>query len=122
MYEASLVYRRGEAGELIVPFHRQIEVGRLPSRDTSFEAYLPIDDPTVSRRHCVVRQSSRGQFLIRDESANGTRVDGRRLLPRIEVPIGQRATIEVAEGHSLILEIGEAADEAWLGPATFGGT
>ena len=122
MYEASLVYRRGEAEELIVPFDRQIVVGRPPGGDTSVEAYLPIDDPTVSRRHCVVRQSSRGQFLIRDESANGTRVDGRRLLPKIEVQIGQSATIEVSEGHSVILEIGEVADKAWDGSATFGET
>ena len=122
MHKASLVYRRGEAEELIVPFDRQIVVGRPPGGDESFEAHLLIDDPTVSRRHCVVRRSSQGRFFVRDESANGTRVDGRRLLPRIEVPIGQHATIEVAEGHSLILEIGEAADGAWLGPATFGGT
>ena len=122
MYEASLVYRPGETEELIVPFHHQIEIGRMPGRDTSSEAYLPIDKPTVSRRHCVVRQSSLGQFFVRDVSANGTRVDGRRLLPKIEVPISQHATIEVAEGHSVILEIGEVAGEAWDGPATFGGT
>ncbi len=122
MYEASLVYRRGEAGELIVPFHRQIKIGRPPGSDTSFEAYLPIDAPTVSRYHCVVRQSSQGQFFVRDESANGTRVDGRRLIPKMEVQIGQRATIEVAEGHSVILEIGEVADEVWDGSATFGET
>ena len=122
MYEASLVYRRGEAGELIVPFHRHIEIGRRSGTDTSLEAYLPIDEPTVSRRHCVVRQSSLGQFFVRDDSANGTRVDGRRLLPKIEVQISQHATIEVAEGHSVILEIGEVADGAWDGPATFGET
>jgi len=122
MYEASLVYRRGEAGELIVPFRSQIKIGRPPGSDTSFEAYLPIDECTVSRRHCVVRRSSRGQFFVRDESANGTRVDGRRLLPKIEIEIGQSATIEVAEGHSVILEISEVGDEPWDEPATFGGT
>ena len=122
MYEASLVYRRGETEELIVPFERQIVVGRPPGGDASFEAHLLIDAPMVSRRHCVVRRSSRGQFFVRDESANGTRVDGRRLLPKIEVQIGQSATIEVAEGHSVILEISEVGDEAWDGPPTFGGT
>ena len=122
MFEASLVYRRGEAEELTVPFQRQIVVGRPPARDTSFEARLLIDEPTVSRRHCVVRQSSRGQFFVRDESANGTRVDGRRIMPKIEVQIGPLATIEVAKGHSVILEIGEMADEAGGVPATFGET
>ena len=122
MYEASLVYRRGEAGELIVPFHRQIEIGRVRGSDTSLEAYLPIDEPSVSRRHCVVRQSSLGQFFVRDESANGTRVDGRRLLPKIEVQIDHHATIQITKGHSVILEIGKPADQAWSGPATFGAT
>ena len=122
MYEASLVYRHGKAEELVVPFDRQIVVGRPPGGDTSFEAHLLIDEPMVSRRHCVVRRSSRGQFFVRDESANGTRVDGRRLLPKIEIQIGQSATIEVAEGHSVVLEIKEVGDEAWDGPATFGGT
>ena len=121
-YEASLVYRPGETEELIVPFHRQIVIGRPPRGDTSFEAHMPIDEPTVSRRHCVVRQSSRGEFLVRDESTNGTRVDGRRLLPKFEVQIGQGATIEVAEGHSVILEIGQGEDESWDGSATFGET
>ena len=122
MYEASLVYRPGETEELIVPFDRQIVVGRPPGGDASFEAHLLIDEPMVSRRHCVVRRSSRGQFFVRDESANGTRVDGRRLLPKIEVQIGQSATIEVAEGHLVILEISELVGDAWDGPATFGAT
>jgi len=43
-------------------------------------------------------------------------------LPKIEVQIGQSATIEVAQGHSVILEIGEVGDEPWDGPATFGAT
>ncbi len=120
MYEGSLVYRRGESEELIVPFDRQIVVGRPPGGDASFEARLLIDDPSVSRRHCVVRRSSKGQFFIRDESANGTRVDGRRLLPKIEVQIGHSATIEVAEGHSMILELSEVPGVAWDVPATFG--
>ncbi len=122
MYAASLVYGRGEAEELIVPFQRQIVVGRPPAGDPSLEAHLPIDDPMVSRRHCVVRQSSQGQFFVRDESANGTRLDGRRLLPKIEVEVGQGATIELGEGHSVILEIGEVTDEAWDGSATYGET
>jgi class 3 adenylate cyclase len=122
MYEASLVYRRGETGEITVPFHRQIVVGRPPGPNTPSEAHMPIDEPTVSRRHCVVRQSSRGEFFVRDESTNGTRVDGRRLLPKIEIRIDHQATIEVAEGHSVILEIGKVADQAWSGPATFGAT
>ena len=43
-------------------------------------------------------------------------------MPKIEIEIGQSATIEVAEGHSVILEISEVGNEPWDGPATFGAT
>jgi adenylate cyclase len=118
MYEASLVYRRGETGEITVPFHRQIVVGRPTGPNTQSEAHMPIEEPTVSRRHCVVRQSSRGEFFVRDESTNGTRVDGRRLFPKTEVQIDQGTTITVAEGHWAVLEIGRATEEAEDGSVT----
>jgi pSer/pThr/pTyr-binding forkhead associated (FHA) protein len=47
-------------------------IGRGPDCDIS------VDDPGVSRRHAVVKPG-RGGFIITDESANGTFVNGTRL-------------------------------------------
>lgn len=46
-------------------------IGRGPECD------IPVDDPGVSRRHAVVKPG-RGGFVVTDESANGTFVNGTR--------------------------------------------
>ena len=42
---------------------------------------LLVRDPIVSFRHCVVSQTPEGHCFVRDVSRNGTRLDGRRLVP-----------------------------------------
>jgi hypothetical protein len=110
MYEASLVYRRGEADELIVLFGRQIIVGRPPAGDTSFEAYLPIDDPTVSRRHCVVRQWRSGKRMERQHDANRGRHEP-------DVAVGSGAwTWRLSVHHTLLdFDLGIYVGSARLG-------
>ncbi|MHC4108676.1 MAG: FHA domain-containing protein, partial [Planctomycetota bacterium] len=43
-----------------------------------------VDDSAVSARHCVISQMRDGRCFVRDMSRNGTRLDGRRLIPNVE--------------------------------------
>lgn len=85
------------------PFREQLEIGRYqegqpPSSDT-----LLIDDPTISRRHCVLTRTAGGRCFLRDTSRNGTFVDGRRLVPNVEYEIQSESVIGVAQDHLFIL-------------------
>ena len=52
----------------------------------------------VSREHLRLRRdSSSGAFTIRDQSRNGTWLNGRRLTNGAEAPLPDRAEIRVAE-------------------------
>ena len=66
------------------PFFDRVEIGRYHRSRPVLPAQLLVDDPTVSRRHCVITQTAEGRCWIRDVSRNGTRLDGRRLVPNIE--------------------------------------
>jgi adenylate cyclase len=109
MRRASLIYNPHSAEKAEYPFLEQCVVGRKRGASTETEGRVRIADPAISGRHCVVRQGSDGKFFIRDESRNGTRVDGRRLVPNVEVEIFAGAKIEVARDHFLVLEVEAAA-------------
>lgn len=60
----------------------------------------------VSREHLRLRRDpAKGQFLIVDNSRNGTWVDGRRLTRGLEEPVPERAEIGVAEALILKFEV-----------------
>ena len=100
---AKLIYAPNTDEEKVFWFVDEIQVGR--QRVTSGgKGQVILRDGAVSGRHCVVTQSSDGQLLIRDISRNGTKVDGRRLVPNVEVPIEPGALIQIGS-HQLLLAV-----------------
>ena len=97
---AFLVAAHGTPGEQWYPFFDAIEIGRDNGNGGEQRpGLLLVRDPTVSRSHCVLSYRQDGRCFVRDMSRNGTRVDGRRLVPNVELELksGQR----VAVGDSL---------------------
>ena len=62
-------------------------VGRARSAD------LRLDDPTVSRRHAIVRHRPAGVRILDDRSLNGIWVAGRRVIDSMELHDGDRIEI-----------------------------
>ena len=98
-----LVAYAGTADEMRFTFYEQLEIGRDDGRPDA-TAVLLVRDPVVSRRHCVLSRRPDGRCLIRDVSRNGTRVNGRRLVPNVEIEVHAGQTIAVTEGFDLVLE------------------
>ena len=89
-------------------FYSRLEIGRDDDSRSEEPGLLLVPDPTISRQHCVVTQQSNGRCFVRDVSRNGTRLDGRRLVPNVETEwrIGQGIAIG---SHEFVL-IGDAED------------
>lgn len=99
----ALVAYAGTADEVRFSFSEQLEIGRDDGRPDATGVLL-IRDPVVSRRHCVLSCRLDGRCFIRDLSLNGTRVDGRRLVPNVEVELRTGQTVAVTDGFDLMLE------------------
>ncbi|MBN1504128.1 MAG: adenylate/guanylate cyclase domain-containing protein [Candidatus Eisenbacteria bacterium] len=99
------------AGERYV-FHDRIEIGRHRQGDDPPPGVLRLRDPTVSSRHCIISQSLDGRCFARDMSLNGTWVDGRRLIPNLEVEVSPGQVIHVADGHEFVIEDSPDGDAA----------
>ena len=56
----------------------QVLIGR-PNPDGSSEADVAIEDPQVSRKHCVLEIHGQSVLLVDLDSANGTYVSGKRI-------------------------------------------
>lgn len=111
-----LALAAGTAGERHFPFTDSLEIGRDDADRECVPGVMLIADPTISWRHCLLTRDADGRFFVRDLSRNGTRVDGRRLVPNIEAEVrpGQR----VAVGHQWdFLLCGERASVATPVPA-----
>jgi pSer/pThr/pTyr-binding forkhead associated (FHA) protein len=65
---------------------------------------LLVQDPLVSRRHCVLTRSPDGRCYVRDVSLNGTRLSGRRLVPNVETEIRPGGILTVAGSHHFMLD------------------
>lgn len=100
---AFLIAGAGTADEIRFPFYEQIDVGRDDGRPDAPGAIL-IADSGVSRRHCVVSCQPDGRFFVRDLSLNGTRIDGRRLVPNVEMECRPGQRLSPATGLDLVLE------------------
>ncbi len=99
-----LVSGAGTAEERRYAFGDRIEIGRfLPDRERDHGVLL-IDEPRVSREHCVIERSRDGRCRIRDTSRNGTWIDGRRLVPSVEMEIEIGQVIRIANLVDLTLQ------------------
>jgi adenylate cyclase len=111
---AQLILALGTAAEQAFPFIDEIEIGRRTAPEGSTVTRIVLADPVVSSRHCVITQSDSGRFFIRDVSLNGTRVNGKRLVPNLEFAVETGQVIQV--GDHLLTLLATSADE----PTTFG--
>jgi class 3 adenylate cyclase len=93
-------------------FYDQIEIGRHDEAAAPAPGMLGIPEPTVSRRHCVVRLAADGRCYARDVSRNGTRLDGRRMVPNLEVEIRPGQVLTIGAQVELVLEAPKDANAA----------
>lgn len=106
----SLIASTGTPFQRTLLFYDHVEIGRdAPGREPT-PGLLLIDDQTVSLRHCIVTQAADGRCFVRDVSRNGTRVDGRRMMPNIETEIRAGQTLSVGSERQFRLEADKAAD------------
>jgi class 3 adenylate cyclase len=99
-----LVVDAGSAGERRFEFFDRLEIGRDDPLLEPGPAQLLIPDPTVSRRHCLLRRTLDGRCYLQDISRNGTRVDGRRVVPNVEVEIRSGQVIAVGSAVRFVVE------------------
>ena len=118
-----LVVDPGGPTEQRYTFFDRVEIRRRQGDPEPGVIY--VDDPTVSSTHCVITQSPEGRCFVRDQSRNGTRLDGRRLVPNIEVEmiVGQKLSV----GHDTVFRLkGEpaarAAPDSGIAGQTYSGT
>lgn len=97
-------------------FTLQIEIGRAEDGRPAAPGLLLVRDPSVSFRHCIVSQTPEGSCVVRDVSRNGTRVDGRRLVPNVESELRIGQSLDLGPGLHFVLE-GEATAAATPPPA-----
>ena len=97
-FSERLEVRRDEGGtadEEWYAFSERLEIRRDEGGDAEPAAVLFVADATVSRSHCLLTYQEDGRCFVRDTSRNGTRVDGRRLVPNVDVELvpGQHVTL-----------------------------
>jgi adenylate cyclase len=85
------------------PFYGRIEIGRDDGTRAEQPGLLLVPDPTVSKVHCVVQQREDGRCVVLDVSRNGTRLDGRRLVPNVEAVWLPGQILAVGSGHAFVL-------------------
>lgn len=90
-------------------FYKKIEIGRYREERKKLVGVLLIMDPTVSSQHCTITQLSDGRCYIRDTSRNGTRLDGKRLVPNVEVEVKMNQVIGIGNRHEFLL-VGESSE------------
>ncbi len=93
-------------------FYGHLEIGRDDEHASPEPGLLLLADPTVSRRHCAITQRPGGQCFVRDMSRNGTRVDGRRLVPNVETELRSGAAIAVGGFELALVDDGASAGQA----------
>ena len=99
-----LVANPGTGEEQRIAFCRVLEIDRDEDDREAMPGMLLVQDPVVSRRHCVLTRSPDGCCYVRDVSLNGTRLSGRRLVPNVETEIRPGEILTVAGGHHFMLD------------------
>lgn len=99
-----LVLEGGPGGRRRFPIYRRLEIARDDPERKEQPGVLLVSDSTISRRHCVISRRENGRCFVVDVSRNGTRLDGRRLVPNAEVELHPGHVITVGESLTLVLE------------------
>jgi pSer/pThr/pTyr-binding forkhead associated (FHA) protein len=99
-----LVANPGTDEEQRIAFCRVLEIGRDGDGREAMPGLLLVQDPLVSRRHCLLTRSADGRCYVRDVSLNGTRLSGRPLVPNLETEIGHGEILTVAGRHHFMLD------------------
>lgn len=102
-----LVAGRGTPEETWCRFSDSLEIGRDSGESHARPGLLLVSDPTVSRSHCVLTYRT-GRCFVRDTSRNGTRVDGRRLIPNLETELRPGQTLSLGEHEDFLVVFDEA--------------
>ncbi|MEM8828349.1 MAG: ATP-binding cassette domain-containing protein [Cyanobacteria bacterium P01_G01_bin.19] len=113
-HQISLTYYNPEQGEVNTPSTRRlslkglqnwpVELGRSPNPHSN--ASMELDAPTVSRLHATLDSDSKGSYILKDRSSNGTFVNGNRIEKPYSLVKGD--TIQI--GPYVLLFTGEALE------------
>ena len=82
---------------------------------------LLVADDTVSFRHCVITRRAEGRCFIRDTSRNGTRLNGRRIVPHVETQLDPGEVIEISASCRFVVAQ-EWQARTGVGVSSSGGT
>jgi class 3 adenylate cyclase len=118
-YPAKWLVTEGSSGpDGVYLFFDRIEISRFSEKKLRIPGILHVQDPTVSSRHCVITQEPDGRCYVRDQSRNGTRLDGRRLTPNMatEIEVGQ--VLSLGRGFRLRLDGKPPEFEVFEDPGT----
>jgi len=107
----ALVLWDGTADERRFPFYGRLEIGRDDDQAATPGTIL-IKDRRVSRRHCIIGERRDGSCFVRDVSRNGTRLDGRRLVPNIEWDLRPGQRLAVVPELEFLVDGEEAVQDA----------
>lgn len=72
-------------------------IGRDPQCDIIIQDMTDV----VSRVHAVLKLESNGKMFIKDQSKNGTYINGMRVTPNVEIPITRKDSISFANVREL---------------------
>lgn len=102
---ARLTINPDEADAVEYTFIKKAIVGRRRGPDDENIRRVAIHAPSVSGRHCTIRQDKEGRFFARDQSRNGTWLEGRRLVPNVEMEVHPGQKVQIATGQVLLLTV-----------------
>ena len=72
-------------------------IGRDPQCDIIIQDMTDV----VSRVHAVLKLEPNGKMFIKDQSKNGTYINGMRVTPNVEIPISRKDSISFANVREL---------------------
>jgi hypothetical protein len=94
-----LVANPGTGEEQRIAFCRVLEIDRDEDGCEAMPGLLLVQDPLMSRHHCVITRTPDGRCFVRDVSLNGTRLSGRRLVPDVETEIRPGEILTAGSHH-----------------------
>jgi len=110
-------------GSRFFPFQDRIEIGRWSREREGTDGLVLVKDGTVSSLHCIVARRRDGTYVVRDVSRNGTWLDGRRLVPNVQVPIVSGQILAVGHGNRIVLKTdGDGSARLFRPSSRAGGT